>query len=280
MKTMTGNHENTSSNGAQLKFYNKEDHMWYKQDYLGTEGLSEYAASMLLAGSDVPYVKYMPCRFLIEKRNVIGCKSEDFLKPGEQLISTHKLIKTHYGVDIEKLIVPMSIEDRIQTYVDKIVSVTGCKDFGSYLTKILQLDAVTKNDDRHFNNISLILDKEGNYRPAPIFDNGGAFLSDQYTYGENLQYDEVLIQMNQVTAKPFSEDFDEQMDVCEKLYPAKLVLNKKPDIDVDMLSDFYTLPEIKKVQTILSQSVRKYQYLFRETKEFATEKNEPGREKT
>ena len=277
---MTENHENTSSNGAQLKFYNKEDHMWYKQDYMGTEGLSEYAASMLLSGSNVPYVKYMPCKFLIEKRNVIGCKSENFLKQGEQLISTHKLIKIHYGIDIEKLIVPMSIEDKIQTYVDKVVSVTGYEDFGSYLTKILQLDAVTKNDDRHFNNISFILDKEGNYRPAPIFDNGGAFLSDQYTYGENLQYDEVLMQMDKVTAKPFSRDFDEQMDVCEKLYPAKLILNKKPHIDVDMLSKFYALPEVEKIQIILNQSIGKYQYLFQETKELTEEKHELGRDET
>lgn len=261
MKIMIGNDRNISSGGAQLKFFDEKQNMWYKQDYLGTEGLSEYAVSVLLAGSDISYVEYMPCRFMLGQKSVTGCKSRHFLQPGEQLISTHKLLKIHYGIDIEKLIVPMDTEDKIQTYVNKVIETTGYEYFGNYLTKILQLDAITKNDDRHFNNISFILDQNGNYRPAPIFDNGGAFLSDQYTYGEDLSYDDVLIQMDRVVAKPFSRYFDEQLDACEKLYPANLGLNFNNILDKDMLSNYYKKSDINKVKIILEQSRRKYKYL-------------------
>lgn len=253
---------NISSDGAQLKFFDTTENTWYKQDYLGTEGLSEYAASQLLAISGIPHVDYIPCRFYMRHKEVVGVKSLNFLQKGESLISSHKLLKKKFGFDIEKVIVPMETEDKVRFFVDKMIEATGYTAFGTYLTNMLQLDAVIKNDDRHFNNIACIVDSEGQYRPAPIYDNGGAFLSDQYTYGVHLSYEQVIAKMYQVKAKPFSLDFDDQLEACEKLYPSTLRLKKHLKLDEHMLRLYYDSSDIEKVIEILRQSQRKYQYLF------------------
>lgn len=251
-----------SADGMQSKFYNPENNYWYKQDYLGTEGLSEYVASLLLDNSNIEHVDYYPCQFLNNKKLVVGCCSENFLQPGERLISTYELIKNHKGIDIADEIVHMDVSDRIKFFVDAVVDITNLSDFGMYLTKMLQLDAVTKNDDRHFNNISVIQKEDGTYRFAPIYDNGGAFLSDQYTYGENLTNEDIYKEMDGVSAKPFSMDFDTQLDECESLYPARLTLNKQIAMDREMLLCFYSESDIHKVEEIVRQSQRKYSYLF------------------
>lgn len=265
-----------SADGMQSKFYNKDNDCWYKQDYLGTEGLSEYVASRLLENSNVEHVEYEPCQFKNNKKSVIGCCSKNFLLPGERLISAYELIKNHKGFDIADKTASMpEVFERIKFFVETVVEITDLQEFGQYLTKMLQLDAVTKNDDRHFNNISVIQDKNGHYRFCPIYDNGGAFLSDQYTYGDNLSTEDIYREMDGVLAKPFSTDFDEQMDECEKLYPATLCLKRNVELDKGMLFYFYSENDIDKVCEMVRQSQRKYSYLFQDTdkdKDFSVEK--------
>lgn len=251
------------ASGMQSKVFDQTENVWYKQDYLGTEGLSEYVASKLLEGSEVEYTSYIPCQFMMGNREVTGCKSENFLKLGERLVSTYELLENEYHIDITKEVAHIEdIGDRIKFFVDKVVEASGYEEFGSYLSGLLRLDAVTKNDDRHFNNISLIRNEKGEYRPAPIYDNGGAFLSDKYTYGEHLTEDQVLCEMDRVMAKPFSMDFDEQLDACEALYPCKLTFNKNAEIDEDMLSHYYDKDDIDTVKTMVVQAQRKYSYMF------------------
>ena len=252
-----------SSSGMQSKMFDFASNMWYKQDYLGTEGLSEYVASKLLENSGMEHVAYEPCKFMMGNREVIGCKSENFLKPGERLISSYELLESEFHIDIAKEISHIEdVKDRIKFFVDKVVEATGYIEFGSYLTGLLRLDAVTKNDDRHFNNISLIRNEKGEYRTAPVYDNGGAFLSDKYTYGEHLSEERLLDEMNNVIAKPFSKNFDEQLDACESLYYSNLVFNKDVLLDENMLNQYYDKADIDTVKTMLAQAQRKYSYLF------------------
>ena len=252
----------TSSKGNQMKAYNPDDDYWYKADYLGFEGLAEHISSQLLNDSNVEHINYDICQFKIGKKNVVGCKSKNFLHPNERLVSSYELFSKFKNVDISKEIAKMPIEEKILYFVDGIKSITNLINFGPYLTKMLQLDAVTKNDDRHFNNISFIYDVYGKYHLAPIYDNGASFLSDEYTYGSNLSYDEILATMKQAESKPFSRDFDEQLDASEKLYPAKLVLPKKIELDIQSLRTIYADNRIQQVETILRESKRKYEYLF------------------
>lgn len=251
------------ASGMQSKVFDQAENVWYKQDYLGTEGLSEYVASKLLKGSGVEYTSYIPCQFMMGHKEVVGCKSENFLRSGERLVSTYELLENEFHIDIAKEISHIEdIKDRINFFVDKVVEASGYEEFGSYLSGLLRLDAITKNDDRHFNNISLIRNENGEYRPAPIYDNGGAFLSDKYTYGEHLTEDQVLYEMDHVMAKPFSMNFDEQLDACEALYPCKLTFNKNTEIDEVMLSHYYEKDDINIVKTMVAQAQRKYSYMF------------------
>lgn len=264
---------NTMSSGMQSKFYEPSTDMWYKQDYLGHEGLAEYVASRLLEGSGVPHVLYEPCRFMMGNKEVTGCCSQNFLAPGERLVSTYELLEKELGIDIadETAQIP-DVKDRIYNFVEKVVEVSGCKEFGSYLTAMLRLDAFTKNDDRHFNNISLIQDRDGNYRPAPIYDNGAAFLSDQYSYGENYNETQVIHEMDGVLAKPFSTDFDEQLDACESLYPSDFKLNKDVYLDEGLMHSLYKAHEVDTVMEVLAQSKRKYSYMLAEEKDKGAER--------
>ena len=51
-------------------------------------------------------------------------------------------------------------------------------DVSEYLSEILSVDMLTVNVDRHLNNLGIIVKANGHARRAPIFDNGGALLSD------------------------------------------------------------------------------------------------------
>ena len=74
------------------------------------------------------------------------------------------------------------------------------------------IDSIILNEDRHFNNISLI-EKDGEYRVAPIFDNGLSLLSDtsqDYRYGVSL---DILIR--KVKCMPFVNSFSKQVGYFE-----------------------------------------------------------------
>ena len=247
-----------SANGVQSKYYNEYDNYWYKEDYLGTEGLSEYVSTLLLQGSGISHAKYTPCQFKNGLKTVIGCKSINFLSKEEDLVSAYELIMNYKQIDITKAIIGMTVSEKIIFFVSMIENITGIENYGAHLTNILQLDAVTKNEDRHFNNISFVEKSDGSFQPAPIFDNGAAFLSDKYSYGENLSCNELFDKMTEVQSKPFSMDFDEQLDACEQLYPSKILLNKNIQLDKDMLSHFYSNEDILKIEILLRESQRKY----------------------
>ena len=68
--------------------------------------------------------------------------------------------------------------------------------------------------------------------------------------------------MECVEAKPFSRSFDEQLDVCEELYPTAIALPKKIELNIPFLKQYYDDNQIQKIETILRESKRKYEYLF------------------
>ena len=119
-----------SSKGNQLKF--ERDGFWYKADYLGYEGLAEYAVSKLLGYSNLDqseYVDYEPEQIEYNGNIYNGCKSKDFTG-GWQLITLERLFKQFTGQGLNKMI--YSITDhtaRLKRMVDEVERVTGLKDF-------------------------------------------------------------------------------------------------------------------------------------------------------
>jgi hypothetical protein len=62
--------------------------------------------------------------------------------------------------------------------VDIVKTETGLRNFGEWLTSLLEFDRLILNEDRHFHNIGFILKDDGKYRLMPFFDNGAGLCSD------------------------------------------------------------------------------------------------------
>ena len=49
---------------------------------------------------------------------------------------------------------------------------------GVYMNKLLTIDALFLNEDRHTHNIAVLMNGKGDYAYCPIFDNGAGLLAD------------------------------------------------------------------------------------------------------
>lgn len=256
-----------SSKGNQLKWM--KNNVWYKADYTGYEGLSEYVISNLLKSSSLKpeeYVLYNTENISYGTTIFNGCKSINFLKEGEQLITLERLFGSYYGESLYKSIFKIqNYENRLKFLVEQTERITGLKDFGIYLCKLLTVDALFLNEDRHTHNIAVVKDDNDNdrYRLCPVFDNGAALLSDitmDYPMGQD-----IIELLGNVRAKTFCSSFDEQLNIAKKLYRDQIYFTfGKKDIEKLLdVEDTYSDEIKERVMLILMQQMRKYQYLFK-----------------
>ena len=139
---------------------------------------------------------------------------------------------------------------------------TGLRKFGVYMNKLLTIDALFLNEDRHTHNIAVLMNGKGNYAYCPIFDNGAGLLADT-TMDYPLSGD-VHMLMDNVRAKTICDEFDEQLDISEALYKTNLKFNfTKKDV-TELLKNAEVYPEEirNRVETIIFAQMRKYSYLF------------------
>lgn len=253
-----------SSKGNQLKW--EKDGIWYKADYTGYEGLAEYVISRLLGYSnlsDSEYVRYEIEEIKYRNQVFTGVKSRDMLSDDWQIITLERLFKNQFNQSLYTAIWSIfDVEERMAFLCRQTERLTGIKNFGQYMTKLLTIDALFKNEDRHTHNIAILMNAKGEYRLCPIFDNGAALLAD--TKIDYPMDADALELMDEVRAKTISMDFDEQLDAAEKLYGQQMRFHfTKNDIDT-ILADAkeYRIEERERVRTILYQQMRKYNYLF------------------
>lgn len=194
-----------SSKGTQLKYF--RDNLWYKQNQNGYEGKAEMLCSLLMGCTDVEnYVRYEECR--INGRP--GCMSHNFLAEGEECVTLQRLYEYHTGGQLYDAVRKQEkVEERILYVIGFVQKATGL-DMTNYLSKMLALDMVILNIDRHFHNICLIRKENGGYRLAPIFDNGAALLSN---YGLFPVEDSLEENIRRAVAAPFSGSFWQQAQV-------------------------------------------------------------------
>lgn len=146
--------------------------------------------------------------------------------------------------------------------VDQIVRITKLEKFGEYMSKLLTLDAIFLNEDRHTHNIAVLMDREGEYHYCPFFDHGAALLSDTtLDYPLTAPIDQLI---GSARAKTFCDDFDEQLDIAEKLYGQQIRFGfGEKEIDRMLEAEAYYPKEIQaRVKTILLDQRRKYSYLW------------------
>ena len=196
-----------SSKGTQDKYF--DNNYWYKSDSKGYESLSEYLVSKVLSCSNIEnYVEYEKC--VIDGKS--GCKSLNFLKPGETFMSFQRLFDIYNdGNLLETMFILDGVSERVSFVKNFIKDVTGL-DVSNYLSKILTLDMLTLNTDRHFNNLGVIINPDtGECKEAPIFDNGAALLSN---FAQFEPYYSIEENIDKAYAMPFSSNFGLQVKEC------------------------------------------------------------------
>lgn len=253
-----------SSKGNQQKWL--KDGTWYKADYTGYEGLAEYMVSHLLQKSSLSkeeYVLYDTEQMQYKAARFRGCKSKDFLPEGWNLITLERLFQNMYGQSLNRSIYHIqNYENRLEFIVNQTIRMTGLEKFGEYMSKLLTIDALFLNEDRHTHNIAVLMDEAGEFHYCPFFDHGAGLLSDvTMDYPMNRDIYEAI---DDVDAKTFCRNFEKQLEIAEKIYGTnmKFYFSKK---DIEMLLNedkYYTMDEKMRVQEILAEQMRKYKYLF------------------
>ena len=260
-----------SSAGNQLKW--QQDEYWYKADRLGFESLAESLVSHLLKHSNIgEFVAYEPVMIRYKDETFRGCRSRNFKKETEEIVSLEHLAKSYTGFGLAKMLERIAdVKEKILYTVELVENVTGLEDFGIYLTKLLELDAFFLNTGRDTENITLLYDTvQKEYRLCPVFDMGDSLFSDTK---ESCPLTKGMVECyHAVAAKPFSETFDEQLNIANELYGNFLqfdisttdMINAVRDMVNVRTSDVrYQAVEIRRIGEILRFQTKKYQKMFR-----------------
>ena len=130
------------------------------------------------------------------------------------------------------------------------------------MCKILTIDALFLNEDRHSHNLAVLTDGNGAYRLSPIFDNGAGLLSDT-----SLEYpmdQDYLNLMERVRPKTFSDTFEKQLEVAEMLYGQTIRFNYGYNMVNEIVNkaEQYDAAVRTRIINVIMQTRRKYAYLF------------------
>lgn len=161
----------TSSLGYQTKFTSPKGGYWYKEDFKGSEALTEVLISTFLRSCKyLTFEDFVTYDFKYNSVNSFDlktCVSPNFLQKGEQFISFKDLL-SQVSLLTEKLV---GFDSKLD-YIDSVFQQTVGQSFREEMLRLLTLDVMFRNTDRHLSNFGIILAPNGSVRFAPIFDNG------------------------------------------------------------------------------------------------------------
>ena len=135
-------------------------------------------------------------------------------------------------------------------------------DFGIYISKMMTIDALFLNEDRHTHNISVLWNGQNEYQLCPFYDQGASLMSD-ITLDYPLGCD-VLKEKDRIHSKTFCTSFDEQLDLAEELYGRHLTFfwTAKDVEDILSSANGYDEEIVSRIRDLLLEQRRKYGYLF------------------
>jgi len=225
----------TSSKGNQEKWLDSATNRWYKLDQFGYEALAETLISTLLERSNIEigtpftFVRYRMEKLHVHGRDRTGCASDNFLKPGQSLISVNRLLTSFLGVSLKQKLAQLpSDKQRVAFLAEATAEYTELREFPQYLTLLFEVDALFCNDDRHLNNIAVI-ERGGHYDYCPIFDNGAGLLSN--TQLSRMDIDPKAL-IPTLRARPFNTTFTRQMNAARSLTGKRLILPRFSAADI------------------------------------------------
>ena len=157
--------------GYQTKFTSPKGGYWYKEDLRGGEALAEVLVSTFLKSCKyLTFEDFVLYNFKYSKPNSIDlttCVSPNFLQKGEQFISFKDLLTMTSFSEVNLVDFDSKLD-----FIDSVFQQTVGQSFREEMLRLLTLDAMFRNTDRHLSNFGIILAPNGSIRFAPIFDNG------------------------------------------------------------------------------------------------------------
>lgn len=228
--------------------------------------MAEYIVSALLGYSNMKpdeYVDYKTEKITYKNNSYTGCMSVNFLTEGWKMITLERLFKNMYGESLTKAVYRIEdYADRVDFVVGNITRITGLNEFYIYFSKIMTIDTLFLNEDRHMHNIAVLIDDKGKYHYCPVFDNGSALLSDttmDYPIGGSVEE-----MIKSAKAKTICMDFDEQLDAVEQVCGCHIKFDFcRKDVEKLLEEEPWYDKNIKeRVRDIIVSRKRKYQYLF------------------
>ena len=160
-----------STHGYQPKYTSPNGGYWYKEDFKGGEALAEVLVSTFLRSCNYMTSKdFVLYNFKYSKPNSIDlttCVSPNFLQKGEQFISFKDLLTMTSFSEVNLVDFDSKLD-----FIDSVFQQTVGQSFREEMLRLLTLDAMFRNTDRHLSNFGIILAPNGSIRFAPIFDNG------------------------------------------------------------------------------------------------------------
>lgn len=240
----------TTSKGNQTKYTNSN--IWIKLNYLGYEDIAEVFTSELLKCSNLEpseYVEYKLCNINDEEKGTKfnGCVSKQFIGSGESVITIGRILQK-YGLSQGYIDGIKDTHKRLQIILEKTYMETGI-DITDYLRKLFTLDAIILNEDRHIYNIALIVNEQGQYRIAPIYDNGLSLLSDTHNYTLDTTPDKLI---RKIKARTVSSSFKKQVE----LLGTGFTLDTK---EVDKIVRYFNN---KRITSVIDNAKRLYPQVF------------------
>ncbi len=199
-----------TSDGTQLKFF--KDGYWYKEDNEGCEGEVEYLVSKLLKFSTLKSKDYVAYEHGMINGKA-GCRSKSFLSPAQSFITLERLHGNVAGIPLYEKIKEFNGIGAKTAYVLGFCRQAVGLDLTEYFKKVFTLDYIVLNEDRHFHNLGIIMNGDGSYLPAPIFDNGKSLLNCNPSVNRNLPIAE---NTERVVARPFSGSHREMFEYFSK----------------------------------------------------------------
>lgn len=202
-----------SLDGAQQKWQSGE--RYYKIDKYGYESLAEMLVSELEEYIvDFPHVNYYHELKVVNDEQVRVCWSENCKNDDEVEYTFYDILKksgSWYGLQ------SLSGKDALKYVIEVVDKFIGYEGTRHYLSRIFFLDAITLNGDKHLNNLSALVSRDGSIRFFPVMDNGLSLLANTTEYPLNL---DLKSAMSLVVCQPFTSSFDRQCGYlrdCKKL---------------------------------------------------------------
>lgn len=172
-----------STQGYQPKYTSPNGGYWYKEDFKGGEALAEVLVSTFLRSCKYltfeDFVLYDFKYTSVNSFDLSTCVSPNFLQKGVQFISFKDLL-SQVSPLTEKLV---GFDSKLD-YIDSVFQQTVSQSFREEMLRLLTLDVMFRNTDRHLSNFGIILASNGSIRFAPIFDNGLALGVSEGAYFE------------------------------------------------------------------------------------------------